>query len=135
MVNKPKYQKFKKESAFKQIRIAENDLYAAEVLFTAPKCRPELILYQVQQAIEKSLKAVLVFEEKAVPLTHSLELLISELAEADQKRFPEAINELTLFATVKRYTEGDEIIEKKDVEAAIQLGKVVYHWAMGKLRQ
>ena len=76
----------------------------------------------MQQAVEKSLKAVLIFEEKAVPLTHSLELLVSELAESDQKKFPEAINELTLFATVKRYTEGDEIIEKKDIEA---LGKEI----------
>ena len=88
----------------------------------------------MQQAVEKSLKAVLIFEEKAVPLTHSLELLVSELAESDQKKFPEAINELTLFATVKRYTEGDEIIEKKDIEAAIQLGKFVYQWAEAKLR-
>lgn len=134
MVNKPKYQKFKKESAIKQMRIAENDLYAAKVLLTAPKCRPELILYQVQQAIEKSLKAVLIFEEKAVPLTHSLELLISELEESDQKKFPESINELTLFATVKRYTEGDELIEKKDIEAAIQLCQFVFQWAEGKVR-
>ena len=134
MVNKPKYQKFKKESAFKQMRIAENDLYAAEVLLTAPKCRPELILYQVQQAIEKSLKAVLIFEEKAVPLTHSLELLISELSESDQKNFPEAISELTLFATIKRYSEGDEIIEIKDIEAAIQLGHFVCRWAESRLR-
>ncbi|OFZ29335.1 MAG: hypothetical protein A2622_07930 [Bdellovibrionales bacterium RIFCSPHIGHO2_01_FULL_40_29] len=61
---------------------------------TAPVIDGEpLILYQVQQVVEKSLKAVLIFEEKAVPLTHSLELLISELVESDQKKFPEAIDE------------------------------------------
>ena len=73
MVNKPKKRKFKKEYSSKLLRIAENDLYVGDFLMTAPKCRPEVILFQTQQVIEKSIKAVLVFRELQVPLTHDLE--------------------------------------------------------------
>lgn len=132
-VNRLKYQKFKKESCHKLLRIAENDLYAAEFLLNAPKCRPELIIYQVQQSVEKSLKAVLISEEKSIPLTHDIDILISHLHENDQKQFPDGIGELTLFATIKRYTEGDELIEIKDAEASVQLGQFVISWAKNKI--
>lgn len=133
MVNKPKFQKFKKEYAHKLYRIADNDLYAAEYLVGAAKCRPELIIYQVQQSIEKSIKAVLVFEEKQVPLTHDIELLLSELQSSDQKILPEGAAEFSRFATIKRYTEGDEAYDQKDIQSALQVGKVFLNWARLKL--
>ena len=52
-------------------------------------------------------------------------VLISHLHENDQKQFPDGIGELALFATIKRYTEGDELIEIKDAEASVQLGQFV----------
>lgn len=94
-------------------RIADNDLYAAEFLLNAEKVRPELIIFQAQQTVENSIKAVLVFDEQPVPLTHDIDILISHLKQDDQDGLPEGASELTRFATVKRYTEGDEDFEKK----------------------
>ena len=133
MVNKPKFQKFKKEYSSKLFRIAENDLYAAEYLVGAPKCRPELILYQVQQSVEKSIKAVLVFGDKSVPLTHDIELLLVELDTLDQQKLPEGASEFSRFATIKRYTEGDESYDQNDISSAIQVGKIFLKWARFKL--
>lgn len=129
MVNKPKRRKFKKEYSYKLLRIAENDLYVGEFLMNAPKCRPEVILFQTQQAIEKSVKAVLVFREQQVPLTHDLEELIAELSTEEISLFPENTPLLSKFATVMRYTEGDEIFSSDDLVAAIKLAKFFLDWA------
>lgn len=133
MVNKPKRQKFKKEYSAKLFRIAENDLYVADFLTTAPKCRPELILYQAQQAVEKSIKAVLVFQNKSVPLTHDIQTLCAELDASDSAHLPEGAAELSQFAIAKRYTEGDEIFDQHDLKSAIEIGKIFIEWARNKI--
>ena len=129
MVNKPKFQNFKKETSIKTFKIAEADLHAAKILASAPSCRPEIIVYHVQQSVEKSLKSVIIFLEKAVPLTHEIEILIEQLPENITQDFPSGANELTQYATVKRYTEGDELIEKKDLAAALSCADFFLNWA------
>ncbi len=129
MVNKPKFQKFKKESSVKTFKIAESDLQAAKILASAPACSPEIIVYHVQQSVEKSLKSVIVFLEKAVPLTHEIDLLVDQLPEELIVDFPIGINELTQYATLKRYTDGDELIEKKDILISIDSGQFFLDWA------
>jgi HEPN domain-containing protein len=133
MMGKPQYKKFKKEYSDKLFRIAENDLYAAEFLMNAPKCRPELIIYQCQQAVEKLIKAVIVQQQKPVALTHDIELLMTELEPEDLQLLPEGAGELTQYATLKRYTEGDEILTLEDVNAAIKTAKIFLDWANTKL--
>lgn len=132
-MGKPNYKVFKKEYAVKLFRIAENDLYAAEFLLNAPKCRPELIIYQAQQAVEKLIKAVLVHQEKPMLLTHDIELLMADLDPDDIQSLPEGAGELTQYATIKRYTEGDEVLSSKDILAAIEVGKIFLNWAKTKL--
>lgn len=129
MINKPKFQKFKKETSVKIFKIAESDLQAAQILASAPSCRPEIIIYHAQQSVEKSLKSVIIFLEKAVPLTHEIDTLIEQLPEGMTQDFPSGVNELTQYATVKRYTEGDELIEKKDLTAAIDCANFFLDWA------
>lgn len=129
MVNKPKLQKFKKETSVKIFKIAEADLYAAKILASAPACRPEIIVYHVQQSVEKSIKSVIIFLEKAVPLTHEIDLLTEQLPESLTINFPSGVNELTQFATTKRYIDGDELIEKKDITIAIDCGQFFLDWA------
>lgn len=129
MVNKPKFQKFKKETSIKTFKIGEADLHAAKILASAPSCRPEIIVYHVQQSVEKSLKSVIIFLEKAVPLTHEIDVLIDQLPQEFIRDFPSGVNELTQYATTKRYTEGDELIEKKDLVAAINCAEFFLSWA------
>lgn len=95
MVNKPKFQKFKKETAIKIFKIGEADLHAAKILASALTCRPEIIVYHVQQSVEKSLKSVIIFFEKAVPLTHEIDVLIEQLPYQMTQDFPSGVNELT----------------------------------------
>lgn len=129
MVAKFKKQKFKVTSAPKIFRFAKDDLYAAEILVTAPKCRPEIILYHIQQCIEKSVIAVLIHREQAVILTHDIDILLSELPSDLTESLPSGVGELTQFATIRRYTEGDEIIEKKDLTDAIEIAHLFKKWA------
>lgn len=122
-------QKYKKETSHKLYKVAQDDLYAAEILFTAPKYRPETVLYHVQQAIEKSAKSVLIFREIAVPLSHDIDLLLSELPNNLTTTLPPSLGELTQYATIRRYLDGEELIEPKDIQAAIAAAKIVLAWA------
>lgn len=126
-------QKFKIETAKKIIKVAQDDLYAAEILSTAPKSRPETILYHVQQSVEKSLKAVLIHREQAVLLTHDIDVLMSELPEELTRGLPAGVGELTQYATIRRYLDGDELIEKADLVEAIKVAQVFVTWAVKTL--
>lgn len=122
-MTKFRYQKYKKETSLKIFKVAKDDLYSAEFLFTAPKHRPETVLYLIQQSIEKAIKALIIFKEKPVPLTHDLDLLSSELPEEVSKTLPLGIGSLTQYATVQRYLDGDEVITPQDIQEAISVAK------------
>lgn len=128
MVNKPRFQKFKKETAFKLYKVAQDDLYSARILYSAPQHRPETVIYHAQQCIEKCLKAAIIYFELPVPLTHDLDLLTEQLNPAITTNLPKGIGELTQYATVKRYLDGDELIEKKDIEAAFNTAEIFLNW-------
>jgi HEPN domain-containing protein len=125
-----KKQKFKPETATKLLKVAQDDLYAAEILATAPKGRPETILYHVQQCIEKSLKAVSIHRGDAITLTHDIDVLIAELPEELTKNLPAGVGELTQYATIRRYLDGEELIEMSDLREAIKVARIFVEWAM-----
>jgi len=54
---------------------------------------------------------------------------IEHLPKHNSSELPESSGELTQFATIKRYLDGDELIEKKDIQAAIQLAEFYLNWA------
>lgn len=122
-------QKFKKETSLKLYKVAADDLYAAEILFSAPKYRPETVLYHLQQAIEKAIKSVLISREIAVPLTHDVDLLLAELPVDLTSSLPSGLGELTQYATIRRYLDGEELIEANDILATISAAKTVLAWA------
>lgn len=124
-MTKFRYQKYKKDSASKLLLVAKNDLYAADFLLSAPMFRPETVLYHVQQAIEKSLKSLLISLEKPVPLVHDLDVIVANFSEEIQKELPQNLGELTQYATIRRYVDGDELIEKKDILEIIKIAESV----------
>lgn len=92
------------------------------------KGRRENICFVAQQCIEKSFKAVLCYQQKSVPMTHSIEVLLDRL----QSTVPvgaDSLIELTDYATVRRYEEGSEIITSEDVQAIITAAQGVLIWA------
>lgn len=128
-MTKIRSQKFKKETAPKLLKIAKDDLYTAEILSTAPKYRPETVLYHIQQSIEKSIKAVLIFCEQAVLLTHDIDVLMAELRPDLKSNLPTGVGELTQYATIRRYTDGDELIDSNDIQEAVKIARFFTKWA------
>lgn len=128
-------QKFKLETAHKLLKVAKDDLYAAEVLMSAPKARPETILYHVQQSIEKALKAVQIQRGEAVLLTHDIDLLMSELPASLTNGLPQGVGELTQYATIRRYLDGEEILEAEDLTEALKIGTIFVEWASQQVQQ
>jgi HEPN domain-containing protein len=116
---------FKKEYAPELMRIAENDLVAAEALAKDAKVRRETVLFQVQQAIEKALKALLCFLGKPVPMVHDLELIMDRLGSVHTPPQAENLADLSDFASIRRYEEGTFTITPQEVEAALKLARSV----------
>jgi len=113
------------------LRHAKADL----ALATSPLPRDGLystLCFHAQQAVEKSVKAVLVFRGIDFPKVHSLTRLI-DLLPADIERTSRLIQSarLTVYATVFRYPgENDEPDVSTDkYQEAVHLAETVFKWA------
>lgn len=131
---KVRNQKFKKEYSFKLFKIAKDDLYAAKFLSTAPACRPETVVYHIQQCVEKCIKSVLIYLGKPIVLTHDIDALITGLPEEIAAVLPQGSGELSQYATIRRYLDGDELIEEKDIKETLILGEFYISWAENILK-
>lgn len=124
-----KEQKFKKEYAFELLKIAEGDLETTKVLLAASIGRKENICFNAQQVIEKSLKAVLCFLELPVPFTHNLDILIDRLPKTLSLNSSENINDLTEYATIRRYEEGTFELDTEDLKKTYDMAELTLKWA------
>ncbi|MBN2571539.1 MAG: HEPN domain-containing protein, partial [Ignavibacteriales bacterium] len=82
------------------------------------------------QAIEKSIKAVLVHYKIEFRLVHDIDYLISLLPKTTP--MPPNTRELvtmTIYAVMLRYPGDYEDITKEEYEWSIKAAKEVYHWA------
>jgi HEPN domain-containing protein len=125
----PNDKKFKKEFAHELVRIAEQDLETARFLSSGAHIRRETTLFNVEQAVEKSLKAVLCWLEISVPLTHDLYAVIGKLPQDNLPPGGYALHDLTPFATIRRYEDSVDDITQQDLELAIASAEKVVLWA------
>lgn len=126
---------FRKEYGAELLSIARGDLESAEVLASnLAKGRRENVCFTAQQCIEKSLKAVICAYGEAVPLTHSIELLLDRLSARRSPPDGSLLIELTDFATIRRYEEGNEIITDADVQVTLQAALRTLMWAETEIR-
>jgi len=115
------------------IRFALSDLSLAE-------SRPEGVLletlcFHAQQAVEKSLKAILVATHTPPPKTHNLKILLDLLPKAVPIPADVAASaELTEYAVAMRYPGEWEYISDEDYEKSIRLAEVAVQWAKSVLR-
>ncbi len=89
-----------------------------------------LAVYLLQQAVEKSLKAVIILHGKTPPRTHNIRTLIGTIEEF--KDFPEDLEDaanLTRYAFETRYPDEYISVEEKEYEEAYDLALKVYEWA------
>ena len=122
-----KSKKFKKEYAKELLDVARQDLEGAEILLASRLKRQEITLFHVQQAVEKSLKATLCWQEKPVPLVHSLAIILDRFD--IQVPHESKLEELTQFATIRRYEEGIALFTPEEVQIAIDIAKDVLSFA------
>lgn len=114
------------------LALAREDLAAAEALRDAEGVSAAKTGFSAQQAVEKSLKAVLATQNDEYPFTHNLTLLMQlcedvghpvppELAEADR---------LTPYAVAIRYGLGNP--ESIAPDQAVQWAAAAIEWALAR---
>ncbi|MBI1861961.1 MAG: HEPN domain-containing protein [Deltaproteobacteria bacterium] len=129
----PDFRKFKPEYGQELFRIALADLESAQALLQSKRGRLENVLFLVEQAVEKSLKAVLCHEGKAIPLPHQLYAVLILFPANDLPPGGFGLNDLTPFATIRRYEEGKAIVTLEEAAQALTLATQVLAWSSRKL--
>lgn len=123
-----KTRKFHKEYWKELLAIATQDLETARLLIPTNLKRKENILFHIEQAIEKSLKAGLCKLEIAVPLVHELSLLVDKFPQGKEPPFAGSISDLSQFATIRRYEEGKANLTKEEIAEAYQIAEAILDW-------
>ena len=111
------------------LRFAQSDLDDA---LGPPRGRVllETLCFHAQQAVEKSLKAVLVAQGIPFPRTHILKILI-ELLPSDLclPADPFDVGKLTDYAVSSRYPGTEEPVDEEQYREAVRLAESVVTWA------
>jgi len=92
----------------------------------------ESLCYHCQQAVEKSLKAVLVAHALGFPRTHNvgtLADLLPEDAALPSTISDESLRGLSAYAILSRYPGDLEDVTEADYEAALEIATRVVEWA------
>ncbi len=131
----PNEKLFKKEYAHELFKIAENDWLTAEVLSKNLNIRKETTLFNVEQSVEKSLKAVLCYLQIPIPFTHDIYAIMQKFDVNDLPPGGYSLHDLTPFASIRRYEEGKYILTDEEVSQALHAAKLVLDWTRKKLSQ
>jgi HEPN domain-containing protein len=115
------------EEVRRWLRYAHEDLTTAELLSRTPEAIPRHVCFLAQQAAEKALKAVLVFLDNDVPLTHNLDILRDTISEAWQLKedHPDLVN-LSFWAVEARYPTELPDPTPEDASVAVQQARAVW---------
>jgi HEPN domain-containing protein len=111
---------------------ANEDIAVIENLYkSGPDLYASTICFHAQQAVEKFLKAFLVFHNIDFPKTHDLEFLLLECQKIDHSGFDFDFGSLTDFGVSIRYPDDFLVPEKEDIilyrDIALEIKKVVEH--------
>ncbi len=91
---------------------------------------PESLCFHAQQAVEKSLKAVLILQGIEFPKTHNIQVLIDllPLNTVPDEEISE-ISGLTEYAVSFRYPGDNEPITEEEYNTAVTLADLTVKWA------
>jgi HEPN domain-containing protein len=90
----------------------------------------EALCFHAQQAAEKALKAILLFNGEAIPKTHSIRMLLDRVAYNIE--VPESIQEaaiLTDYAVIARYPGDMEAVDIDEYLSSLRLSEALVSWA------
>jgi HEPN domain-containing protein len=117
------------EEAWRALRLADRDMQAFDILMKEPGAHLSIVLFHAQQAVEKSLKAVLFSRQIEFRRTHDLSEL-ARLLRQEAVETPVAddqLERLNPFAVTFRYDDLDvELIARED---AVGLVMEIRKWA------
>lgn len=109
--------------ANEDIAVIENLFKSEPELFASPIC------YHAQQAVEKFLKAFLVYKNIDFPKTHDLDYLLLECKKIDDKNFDIDLGSLTDFGVSIRYPDDLYIPDQEETifyrNISIQVKRIV----------
>ncbi len=117
------------------VRMAEEDMAAAQALLDAGARFVRTACFHAQQAAEKFLKAYLVQRQIEFPKTHDIEDLLDLVATTDQDmaqslRLASALNP---YAVQARYPGVDYVLTEKDARDAVAIAGTVREAVLPKL--
>ena len=129
-----KQKKFSKHYAHELISIAEEDLASARDLQTMKTHRVENIFLLAQQSLEKGLKAVLCWNEQPIPFVHDIGILVTLLLPVAEPPFGYELNDLSEFAAIRRYQEGNEEFSEEEIESVLLKVTNALVWCQTRLK-
>ena len=91
----------------------------------------EDLVYDCQQCVEKSLKAICILRDISFPFTHNIGTLIQILKENDEDLFDNTEDALILtdYAVQTRYPGYYIPIQLDEYEEALDIANLVFDWA------
>lgn len=125
-----------KEEVKKWIEIANIDFYSAKELLNSDEPLTLTACFHSQQAIEKYLKAYLVFKNKEFTKTHNISELLKLCIDIDiefEILKELKIYELTIYATHIRYPDNFYIPTLDEAKEAIELAEKTKEFVLKKL--
>jgi HEPN domain-containing protein len=96
----------------------------------------EDLCFQVQQAVEKALKGLLIFYGVEPEFTHNIEILLTELEKFTV--IPQDIQQamkLTIYAVQTRYPNEYDEITKEEYEKAVKIAKDCLDWVENVIKE
>lgn len=118
------------EEALLFLRMVERDVEAFQVLKQAPTVHISRVCFFAQQAVEKSLKAVLILNGVELRKTHDLEKLVALLLDINitPPYTSETFGRLNPYAVTLRYDDTEiERISRADIEEIVN---TTQRWAI-----
>ncbi len=117
----------KKEEIVNWVRFATEDLKAAKSFLSDDNLMPRHACWLAQQAVEKAMKSVLVFEQIKTPKTHDLEYLLTLIPRKwNLGKLNCNLESLTEWAVEARYPgDWDEASEEDAIIATANAEKII----------
>ncbi|MBM2814684.1 MAG: hypothetical protein HW421_1446 [Ignavibacteria bacterium] len=116
---------------------AISNLEKAKCVPASDKILFEDLCFDCQQAVEKALKALLIYNEIEFPKTHSLNQLIF-LLHGKIDYIPEFVNDsvyLTDYSVSTRYPGDYEPVTKKEFQEALEISQKVVDWVSSSINK
>lgn len=111
------------------LRKADHDLGTAKA--AAEKLYYDTGCYHCQQAVEKSIKAYVIYKNRDFARTHDLEKLCNDAAIIDGRWNDHliAVSSLTQFNVIGRYPTDEEDPTLADFDAALKTAEMIYSFS------